>query len=98
MELNLSEIRIIIDALKFKSAHLEQEQAKLDDSEEDKIAELSNDIYCLEILTDCLTDDCNKRIGKIKDNCLEHCNKIKHPVSKVGVDLFHLSEPQIHTD
>ncbi len=91
MELNLSEIRIIIDALKFKSAHLEQEQAKLDGSEEDKIAELSNDIYYLEMLTDCLTDDFNNRIGKIEDDCLKYCNETNYPLSKAAVEVFQMT-------
>ena len=45
MELTISETRIIIDVLEFKFAHLQEEQAKLDDSHQDKIAELSNDMY-----------------------------------------------------
>ena len=67
MELNISEIRIIIDALRFRQSCLEDEQTGLDDSEEDRISELSDDIYRLEMLVGGLTDDYKERVSEVSE-------------------------------
>ena len=77
MRLNTYEIRIIIDALEFKLSQMKKNQDKLDDSEQDKIAELSNDIYYLELLIDRLKDDYKNRIQKIEDQYQEEFNEIE---------------------
>ncbi|MDM8549239.1 hypothetical protein QUF72_04140 [Desulfobacterales bacterium HSG2] len=69
MELNISEIRIIIDALGFRLSRMEDEQAGLGDSEEDRISELSDDMYRLEMLMGCLTDEYDRRVSEIRENC-----------------------------
>ena len=69
MKLNISEIRIIMDALRFRLSCMEDEQAGLGDSEEDRIAELSDDMYRMEMLTDCLTDEYDRRVSEIRENC-----------------------------
>ncbi len=71
MELNLSETRVVIDALKIKMDYLEKKQANLDDYEEDRVSGLSNDIYQLEILTSSLIEDYNRRINELKEDSRE---------------------------
>jgi hypothetical protein len=44
---------------------MEDEQAGVDDSQEDRVAELSGDIYRLEMLIGCLTDEYKRRISEI---------------------------------
>ena len=83
MNLNTSEIRIIIDALEFKLAQMKKKQDRLDDSEQDKIAELSNDIYYLELLIDRLKDDYKNRVQKIEDQYQEDFNEIEHIESEL---------------
>ena len=70
MELNISEIRIVIVALRFRQSYMEAEQTWLDDSEEDRISELSDDIYRLEMLTDCLADEYGRHVSEIREDCL----------------------------
>ena len=77
MNLNTYEIRIIIDALEFKLAQMKKNQDMLDDSEQDRIAELSNDIYYLELLIDRLKDDYNNQIDKIENYYKENFNELK---------------------
>jgi hypothetical protein len=72
MELTIPEIRIIIDALRFNLVHLQEEQAKLDDSQQDKIAELSNDMYALELLLERLKDDYTKRVKHVEKKYKEY--------------------------
>jgi len=76
MKLNNYEIRIIIDALEFKLAQLKKNQDMLDDSEQDRIAEFSNDIYYLELLIDRLKDDYKNRVQKIEDQYKEDFNEL----------------------
>ncbi len=86
MEINLSEKRIVIDALKFKLADLERKHSNLDGSDEDKASELSNDIYRLEILTSCLIEDYDKRINELaKDTRDCFNNREMQPLSSVAV-------------
>ncbi len=66
MELTVSEQRIILDALIFKCEHLRQEQSALDETQQDSIAELSNDIYYLELLIQSIRDDYKKRIEQME--------------------------------
>ena len=77
MRLNTYEIRIIIDALEFKLAQMKKNMDMLDDSEQDRIAELSNDIYYLELLIDRLKDDYNNQIDKIENYYKENFNELK---------------------
>jgi len=83
MNLNTYEIRIIIDALEFKLAQMKKNQDRLDDSEQDKIAELSNDIYYLELLIDRLKDDYENRVQKIEDQYQEDFNEIENLESEL---------------
>ena len=83
MNLNTYEIRIIIDALEFKLAQMKKNQDMLDDSEQDKIAELSNDIYYLELLIDRLKDDYKNRVQEIEDQYKEDFNEIEHIESEL---------------
>ena len=83
MRLNTYEIRIIIDALESKLAQMKKNQDMLDDSEQDKIAELSNDIYYLELLIDRLKDDYKNRVQKIEDQYQEDFNEIEHIESEL---------------
>ena len=76
MKLNNYEIRIIIDALEFKLAQMKKNQDMLDDSEQDRIAEFSNDIYYLELLIDRLKDDYKNRVQKIEDQYKEDFNEL----------------------
>ena len=62
MELSVTDLRIILDALECKFTALAQAQAQLDDSQTDRIAEFSNDLYYLEFLIDCLKDDYQQRV------------------------------------
>ena len=48
----------------------------LNDSEQDKIAELSNDIYYLELLIDRLKDDYKNKVQKIEDQYQEDFNEL----------------------
>lgn len=77
MNLNSYEIRIIIDALEFKLAQMKKTQDMLDDSNEDRIAELSNDIYYFEFLIDRLKDDYKNRVQKIEDHYKENFDELK---------------------
>ena len=83
MKLNTYETRIIIDALEFKLAQMKKNQDMLDDSDQDKIAELSNDIYYLELLIDRLKDDYKKRVQEIEDQYQEEFNEIEHIESEL---------------
>ena len=83
MNLNTSEIRIIIDALEFKLAQMKENQDMLDDSDQDRIAELSNDIYYLELLIDRLKDDYKNRVQKIEDQYKEDFNEIEQMESEL---------------
>jgi predicted nucleic acid-binding Zn-ribbon protein len=83
LNLNTYEIRIIIDALEFKLAQMKKNQDMLDDSEQDKIAELSNDIYYLELLIDRLKDEYKNRVQKIEDQYQENFNEIEHIESEL---------------
>ena len=83
MNLNTYEIRIIIDALEFKLAQMKKNQDMLDDSEQDKIAELSNDIYYLELLIDRLKDDYKNRVQEIEDQYKEDFNEIEQMESEL---------------
>lgn len=85
MELTISDIRIILDALEFKFAHFQKEQSKLDDSQEDRIAELSNDIYYLELLIDCFKDEYRQRIEQIKHEHQE--SVLEFPKTKIAVGI-----------
>jgi hypothetical protein len=76
MKLNNYEIRIIIDALEFKLAQMKKTQDMLDDSNEDRIAELSNEIYYFEFLIDRLKDDYKNRVQKIEDQYKEDFNEL----------------------
>ena len=76
MKLNNYEIRIIIDALEFKLAQMKKNQDMLDDSEQDRIAEFSNDIYYFEFLIDRLKDDYKNRVQKIEDQYKEDFNEL----------------------
>ena len=78
MNLNTYEIRIIIDALEHRLTDMKKNQDKLKDSEQDKISELSNDIYYLELLIDRLKDDYQNSVQKIEDQYQEDFNKIEH--------------------
>ena len=78
MKLNPYEMRMIIDALEFKLAQMKKNQDMLNDSEQDKIAELSNDIYYLELLIDRLKDEYKNRVQKIEDHYKEDFNEIEH--------------------
>ena len=71
MELTISEIRMIIDALRFRLACMAEEQAGLDDSEDGRISELSGDMYRLEMLADCLTDEYDRRVSEIREKSTE---------------------------
>jgi len=77
VNLNSYEIRIIIDALEFKLAQMKKNQDMLDDSEQDRIAELSNDIYYLELLIDRLKDNYKNNIDKIKNSYKENFDELK---------------------
>lgn len=83
MNLNSHEIRIIIDALEFKLAQMKKNQDRLDDSEQDKIAELSNDIYYLELLIDRLKDEYKNRVQKIEDHYKEDFTELEHIESEL---------------
>ena len=83
MKLNTNEIRIIVDAMELKLAQMKKNQDKLDDSEQDKIAELSNDIYYLELLIDRLKDEYKNRVQKIQDQYQEDFNEIEHIESEL---------------
>jgi len=83
MRLNTYEIRIIIDALEFKLAQMRKNQNMLQDSDQDKIAELSNDIYYLELLIDRLKDDYKNRVQKIEDQYQEDFNELEHIESEL---------------
>lgn len=83
MKLIPYEIRIIIDALEFKLAQMKKNQDKLDNSEQDKIAELSNDIYYLELLIDRLKDDYKNRVQKIEHQYREDFNEIEQLESEL---------------
>jgi hypothetical protein len=76
MELTIPEIRIIIDALEFKLASFQEEQTKLDDSQQDRVAELSNDIYDLELLVDRLKDHYTERVKNIEKNYQEYFSEL----------------------
>jgi hypothetical protein len=67
MDLTVSEIRIIIDALECKLTHLQQEQNRLDDVQQEKIAELSNDMYVVELLHDTFQDEYNHTLSVLED-------------------------------
>ncbi|MCI0494513.1 hypothetical protein L0Z72_05865 [candidate division KSB1 bacterium] len=77
MNLNSYEMRIIIDALEFKLAQMKKNQDMLNDSEQDRIAELSNDIYYFEFLIDRLKDDYKNRVQKIEDHYKENFGELK---------------------
>ena len=79
MKLNISEIRIIMDALRFRLSCMEDEQAGLGDSEEDRIAELSDDMYRMEMLTGCLADEYDRHVSEIRENCFG-----EQPLSEVA--------------
>lgn len=81
MELNPSETRIIIDALKFRLAYLNHEQSSLKDTEEDRITELSQDMYHLEILIQCLTDSYTQAIRKIENESRNYLNQKRQSAS-----------------
>ena len=83
MNLRTSEIRIIVDALEFKLAQMKENQDMLDDSDQDRIAELSNDIYYLELLIDRLKDDYKNRVQKIEDQYKEDFNEIEQMESEL---------------
>lgn len=65
MNLSIADTRLIIDALEFKLAHLEQQQAQLGDSQLTQIAELSNDIYTMELLRDALQEEYQREVNLI---------------------------------
>ncbi len=48
-----------------------KEQAGLDDSEDGRISELSGDMYRLEMLADCLTDEYDRRVSEIREKSTE---------------------------
>jgi hypothetical protein len=50
MELNTAQLRIVISALNFQIEHYRSKHAKLDESKEDEIAELTDDILARECL------------------------------------------------
>jgi hypothetical protein len=62
MQLPITDLRIILDALNVRLGHFQAEQDQLADTQQDRIAELSNDIYALEFLRDCLLDELTKRV------------------------------------
>jgi hypothetical protein len=68
MQLSVSDLRILIEALQFRSAAIEQEQARLDDTQEERIAELSNDIYYIEFLQQSLQEEYQTRINEVCEN------------------------------
>jgi hypothetical protein len=96
MELTISETRIIIDALEFKFAHLQEEQAKLDDSQQDMIAELSNDMYVLELLIGRLTDDYTERVTNIEHEYREYVTELPKAEATVFVKEDTESYTNIH--
>lgn len=77
MKLYPYEIRIIIDALESKLVQMKKNQDILDDSEQDRIAELSNDIYYLELLIDRLKDVYKNRVQKIENHYKEDFNELE---------------------
>ena len=83
MRLSTYEIRIIIDALEFKLTQMKKNQDKLDDSEQNKVAELSNDIYYLELLIDRLKDDYKNRVQEIEDHYKEDFKEIEQMESEL---------------
>ena len=83
MRLSTYEIRIIIDALEFKLTKMKKNQDKLDDSEQNKVAELSNDIYYLELLIDRLKDDYKNRVQEIEDHYKEDFKEIEQMESEL---------------
>jgi len=50
MELNASQVSVVISALQFQLDYLRQQHANLDESEEDEIAEFTDDILIRECL------------------------------------------------
>ena len=94
MELTISEIRIVTEALEFKLAHLQEEQTKLDDSQQDKIAELSNDMYDLELLIDRLKDDYTERVQHIENSYQEYF----HGLSKTETTVLVGEEMATYTN
>lgn len=68
MNLTTTDLRVILDALEFQLAPFRKEQAGLDDTKQERNTELSNDIYYLEFLRDCMTDEYTKRIMQIQGN------------------------------
>jgi hypothetical protein len=83
VNLNSYEIRIIIDALEFKLAQMKKNQDMLDDSEQDRIAELSNDIYYFEFLIDRLKDDYKNRVQKVEDHYKENFDELEQNESEL---------------
>lgn len=79
MELSLTELRIIIDALETKHGVLEQALAQLDESQEDEYADLGNDLYALEILQGCVQDEYQQRLQRIAEKTPSKIEK-KQPV------------------
>jgi len=50
MELNASQVSVVISALQFQLDYLRQQHANLDESKEDEIAEFTDDILIRECL------------------------------------------------
>jgi hypothetical protein len=50
MELNTAQIRIVVSALNFQLEHLKRKHAQLDESQEDEIADITDDILVRECL------------------------------------------------
>ena len=85
MKLTISEIKMIIDALEARLHQFNEEQAALDDAEEDRIAELSNDMYALEILLGRFQDERDRRIEHIRNEYLAEDHNAPSQQLAVGV-------------
>ncbi len=85
MKLSISEIKTIIDALEARLQQFEEEQITLDDAEEDRIADVSNDMYALEILLGRFQDEHDLRVEQIKSEYLAENHSTSSPQLAVGV-------------
>jgi len=65
MELNASQLSVVISALQFQLGYLKQQHAQLDDSEEDQVAEFTDDI----LIRECL-------LGELENGYQQNCSQM----------------------